>query len=75
MFYPQSKSGENMIEAKVYVEFKVNSEGIIEISKIESTNEEMIQYVANKLAMIHAEQNFDVIGKDYKYCFSFEVQK
>lgn len=74
MMYPEFSNEQN-IEAKVYVEFTVLGKGKIEINKIESTNDKINEYVIRKLKEVSKEASCEVIGKTYKYNFSFEVQK
>lgn len=73
--YPELRSHAK-IDAEVYVEFKVNENCEIEIIKLDSSDQEVKDYVIKKLQTIVAsESEREVIGKTFKYRFSFQVQR
>jgi len=74
ILYPTLKQ-DQMLNAKVHVEFSVNSKGEIIIDEINSTNSEINDYVITKLKELKVEKGNEVIGKSYVYNFSFEVEK
>ncbi|GEM_PF-3625991 len=74
IMYPTLKNDQK-VNAKVHVEFTVNEKGEIMIDKINSTNNEINDYVVAKLHEFKVEKGNEVIGKSYKFNFSFEIEK
>lgn len=74
ILYPHL-SKDQKVNAKVHVEFTVNTKGEIIIDEINSTNKEMNDYVIQKLKEFKVEKGNEVIGKSFIYNFSFEVEK
>lgn len=73
IMYPHLNN-EQKVNAKVHVEFTVSPKGEIIIDKINSTNKEINDYVITKLHEFKVEKGNEVIGKSFKYNFSFVVE-
>lgn len=73
ILYPETKT--KLHTASVKVQFSVNEAGEIVIDQIDSSDQELIEYVSKKLKSIKVEQGSEVIGKTYSYHFTFEDQQ